>query len=428
MRNAPAYPKMDAIAWVVAGNMLREGQPAAGLYAIRTDRLTIEVDRAPGRVTGGPKELTLTRLLPNVALVAGAGRLGYRGVDPPAFVYPPGAALLGIPLSWLGWPAATFVMDLLGLCALGGATALIVTRLRGPSWGSLAWFGVMLTLFTVSHPVRFSLFLGQLTPFLALGWIVLWLPDNRRGAVAAGIVVGLLGVLKVFPLLLALWFLVRRRWLSLAIACAVFVSGCLALGFDALSAWLVAARQMAAPVRVWTENQSLAAMLHRFVYPLNLVRDWVIVSPAPAWSISVCAGVLMLAGWTWCAARRVEVSAPCQLALFGTLWIVPMSLSALFWSHYIVLVLPVLVVVLADPGRGAASLCTAAIAGVFLLIGGDAWTTAMPSLERALGSGAAAFAMRWFVSLPTVAMGVLFFIGLFPSKEQERVPTLNAGG
>jgi hypothetical protein len=418
-RNGPAHPKMDAVGWVVAGTMLRDGKPAASLYALRIEQLTIEVERAPGLLFGGPKELTLTRVLPGEELVAGAQRLGYHGSDPPAFVYSPGAALLGIPLSWLGWPAATLAIDMLGLLALAGATALILTRLRGMTWSSLAWQVGLLVLFALTHPLRFSLFLGQVTPILAAGWIVASLSDNRRGQVACGVIIGLLGVLKVFPLLLLLWFVLRRRWLPAAVAAAIFVAGGVVLGIEALSAWVATARQMTAPVRVWTDNQSLAAMLHRFIYPLNLVRDWVIVKPAPAMAISLCVGVLMVACWIWRALKTGRDSLAENLRLFGALWILPMSLGSLFWSHYIVLVLPALAVVLADPARHRASLCLGWIVGVLIVVGADTWTGFMPGLEGVLGSELAAFAMRLLVSLPAMAMMTLFFLLLMPTREEE---------
>ncbi|MBX7246738.1 MAG: DUF2029 domain-containing protein [Candidatus Sumerlaeaceae bacterium] len=425
-RCGPSNPKMDAISWIAAGVMLREGRPVADIYAIRTEQVVIEVDQAPGRIAG-PKELTLTRVLPGAAIAEVAQRLGYSDANPPAFVYPPGAALAGKLLSRLGWPLSTIFMDSIGLLFLGIAIALVLARVHGETPNSALWFAAILAIAIAFHPLRFSLFLGQVTPLLALGWLLPFLPQNRRGEIIAGTIIGLLASLKVFPLLLILWLLLRRQWLGCIVAIIVFMCGCFALGWNAFISWTAAASQMSAPIRVWAENQSLAATLHRFIYPIGLARDWVIVEPAAPWWLSSLPGVALLAWWAKRARGTAHSPGLPPLALFAALWILPVALLGLFWTHYIVLLIPVIPIVLANRKQTGMRQALA-LASLFLLaISGDTWTSLMPFLEQTLGNAPSAFLMRGLIALPALSILTLLCLLLTPPAAARSAPGTTPG-
>lgn len=421
-RCSPVNPKMDAISWVSAGKMLREGQPAGRIYDLATTRVVILIDHAPGRIFGGPGELTLTRVFPGSDIATQAMRLGFPDKSPPAFVYAPGAALLGVPLSFFGWPGATVVLDFAGLLILGAAIAALLFRIRGETSAALIWLAGLLALFGISHPLLFSLMLGQVTPVIAGGWILLWRPRPRSGEVLQGLLLGLLSAAKVFPLLLLLWLLFQRRWTTIAITTIVFAVACFALGTDALTAWLAAARQMSAPIRLWTENQSLADLFHRFFYPIGLVRDWVIVQPAAPAMICAIPGLLMLLIWALRArALSHEKADPVSEArLFAALWFLPAGAMALYWSHYAVLLYPAIALVIAAPNIGRTRRVGSAIAAILLCINPDWWTHFMPQLTQLMGEETAAFLMRIMVGLPALSIALLFALVLPRRQKGEK--------
>ena len=138
-----------------------------------------------------------------------------------AFIYPPLAAVLFVPLTWMGEETMEMVWTLASLAAAWAVLTMAVHRitvLAGVSslWRRLAPLTGLAALgfALLIEPLQVHLMYGQINVFLVLlvaadllGYTPKWLRGAGVG-VAAGI--------KITPAAYALVFLVRRRWGDLA--------------------------------------------------------------------------------------------------------------------------------------------------------------------------------------------------------------------
>ena len=124
-----------------------------------------------------------------------------------AFRYPPLAALLFAPLALLPYEVSKVLFSLLMWLLLAGIAYQMVWRsgwrLRGEA---LLFAGV-------SFPVLAMVERGQIDPLLvALVLVSYWLAREPRRQGPAALLLALAGVLKIFPFVVLLEWIVRRRW------------------------------------------------------------------------------------------------------------------------------------------------------------------------------------------------------------------------
>lgn len=135
-----------------------------------------------------------------------------------AFIYPPFAAALFVPLTWFDEMTMEALWTVASLVAAWAVLAMAAHRLRLP-WApvlALPMLGVALMF----EPVQSHMMFGQINVFLILlvtadllGYTPKWLRGAGVG-VAAGI--------KITPAAFALWFLVSRQWGDLARSVGAF--------------------------------------------------------------------------------------------------------------------------------------------------------------------------------------------------------------
>ena len=148
------------------------------------------------------------------------------------FTYPPFAALVLRPLTWLA-PLTTGLLWM-SLCVLVALVivALVVASRRWPSGTAqrLVVLGLAAGAFLGSSQVQSDLITGQVNLVLAL-LILLdvgrFVPDRLRG-----VLVGLAAAIKLTPMIIWGWFLLTRQWRALVASVGTFAA-CLAL------AWVV---------------------------------------------------------------------------------------------------------------------------------------------------------------------------------------------
>ena len=145
-----------------------------------------------------------------------------------AFVYPPLAALVSLPLAVLPYTVAAVVWSLLNAAALAGALWVVGAR----DWRCYA-------LCLTSYPVMDTLFLGQLNGVLALVIALAW--RFRRHATAAGAAVGSAIALKLLAWPLLIWLLFTRRFkaalVCLATTTSLLLGSWAAIGFRGFAAY-----------------------------------------------------------------------------------------------------------------------------------------------------------------------------------------------
>ncbi len=124
--------------------------------------------------------------------------------------HPPLALLLVVPLAWLPISAAAFVWDLLMLAALGGALWL--------AWDALhpqidaRWLAVGLGTLVVWSPLLDTWLEAQIGPLVLLLLVLAWRARRRGQGDWAGAWLALATLIRVYPVLLFVYPLLRREW------------------------------------------------------------------------------------------------------------------------------------------------------------------------------------------------------------------------
>ena len=186
----------------------------------------------------------------------------------PNFHLPPFAALIVAPLALLDKDLALTVWRLLSLMAHFGALGLLLRTLGVGRWSPMA--PLALALWSFSWPARGTFINGQWDGFFLLAAVAAWAAQRRGSDLLAGALLGLVGSLKPYPLLLLGASVARRRWrvwlgVALAIVC------CAAVGYATAPRETLIFVQRVAPLlgatTALTENQSLAGFFARLFAP-----------------------------------------------------------------------------------------------------------------------------------------------------------------
>ncbi|HWB37385.1 MAG TPA: glycosyltransferase 87 family protein, partial [Rugosimonospora sp.] len=202
-----------------------------------------------------------------------------RYAGPLGFTYPPFAALVMYPMSWLGETGTVVAMCVANAVAILVLTAWLVfpvaDRHGWPRWYAL---GIAVPLVTFLEPVRETVTFGQINLLLAL--LVLWdlLFLARRGSRWTGVCIGLAAAIKLTPAIFIVYLLVARRYRAAATAAVAAVGATLlAAAFRFGDSWAYWTNVLWDTDRVGdvkkTPNQSLLGTLSRLFDP----------HPAPRW-------------------------------------------------------------------------------------------------------------------------------------------------
>ena len=160
------------------------------------------------------------------------------------FTYPPFAAIVLRPLTWLAPTTTGLIWLTLCVCAALAVVSLVVLTRTWPPAGIDRAIALLLaiSLFLGSTQVQSDLITGQVNLVLAL-LIVLdvgkFVPGRFRGAL-----VGFAAAVKLTPMVIWGWFLLTRQWRALLTSLGTF-AGCVAL------AWIALPRDS---LRFWTET------------------------------------------------------------------------------------------------------------------------------------------------------------------------------
>ncbi|WP_425473558.1 glycosyltransferase 87 family protein [Streptomyces tailanensis] len=255
--------------------------------------------------------------------------------------YPPFAALLFVPTSWLPLSAlkAAFV---LGNTALLALLVHLSARLTGthrlPTPTLLTATALALWL----EPVFQTVLFGQIN--LALACLVLWDLTRPPGAPGKGIALGIAMGVKLTPAVFIAYLLLTRRVREGMTALAAFSTtitlGALALPSASIDFWTRRLYETGRVGKPWiVDNQSLQGLVAR------ALGD---PSPGLAWSVPA-AGTALLG---LCLARRSgEDRWGIPLTALTALLVCPIS-----WSHHWVWCVPLLAVLWAGGHRRTAAL------------------------------------------------------------------------
>lgn len=312
------------------------------------------------------------------------------------FLYPPPFAAAATPFAVVfptDYRAAAWGWAALGALILV-ATILTVARSEGlqervrTATGLGPW--ILVAAAIGFPPVIGELVLGNVNLVL-LGLLgAAWLgvrAGTARGERLAGVAVGLAAVIKVFPGLILLWFLVTRRWQGAAfVLVGALGVAILALPLTGIQPWLDYPTVLA--------NLSAPSITADALAPTIWLAEVIGFLPA---RIVVTAVVVTLVGWS---ALRAPTRMSFTVAVLASMLVAP----ALYQRYLVILVLPFLL--LLAEGRSIAWLAAAYV----LMSGGE---------QPALGD------LAWIVNraMPTAGALLLLVLALRPTR---RCPAVQA--
>ena len=265
------------------------------------------------------------------------------------FTYPPFAALLFVPFSWLPVKAGQITWSLLNLAALY-AVAVVSIRAARPQWSRRTACGIAaLALLPILRldPAALTLALGQVNIVIVLLVLADLTSVLRIGSlrIPAGTGVGIAAAVKLTPLIFIPFLLLTRQFRTAATALGTFVLCTLAtVAVAPHSSWLYWSTEIFDDRRSgnlrYISDQNLVSALQRFnggpAAPLLVVGLAAVFA----------AGGLALAAWAY------RVSSP----LLGIVVcaVTGLIISPVSWVHHYVWVVPLLawLALAADRPRG----------------------------------------------------------------------------
>ncbi len=261
------------------------------------------------------------------------------------FTYPPLAAIVFCPFSWLHMPTASVAITLLTSALLIVSTTLVLAGLDvwsasavvpGPAWLRRLWLAVVISAAASIwlEPITSNFAFGQINVVLMTLVIADCVP--RRTPWPRGLLLGLGMALKLTPAVFLLYFLLRRDNRAALTAVASFVAATL-VGFVLAwnDSWEYWTHTLLHTDRIGetalNTDQNIAGALAR----LGLGEH----DRFPLW---VAACLLVLAATVWAMRRVLRAGEPTLavvcVALFG------LVVSPVSWSHHWVWALPAVLV------------------------------------------------------------------------------------
>ena len=261
------------------------------------------------------------------------------------FTYPPLAAIVFCPFSWLHMPTASVAITLLTSALLILSTTLLLAGLDvwstsavvpGPAWLRRLWLAVVISAAASIwlEPITSNFAFGQINVVLMTLVIADCVP--RRTPWPRGLLLGLGIALKLTPAVFLLYFLLRRDNRAALTALASF-AGATLVGFALAwnDSWEYWTHTVLHTDRIGetalNTDQNIAGALAR----LGLGEH----DRFPLW---VAACLLVLAATVWAMRRALRAGEPTValvcVALFG------LVVSPVSWSHHWVWVLPAVLV------------------------------------------------------------------------------------
>jgi alpha-1,2-mannosyltransferase len=287
------------------------------------------------------------------------------------FTYPPFAALLMVPMAYVGWHVAIVIsvfFSVVGTVAVLWWLVDPLARWHGRSrWFALA---VALCLAVAFEPLRETVNFGQVNVLLLalVGADLLLLVD--RGSRLGGIGIGLATAIKLTPGIFIAYLLLTRRWRAAALASATAAAASLfaaVLAPDASREFWTQALWNTDRVGslAFVSNQSLQGVVARLNPDDPSTLLWLVLV------------VATLAVWAWRA--RAAVAAGDEVGGWALTAVVGCLVSPVTWVHHLVWLMPALVLLFgraldARPGsRGRRRLLGLAVVSYGLLISRVVW-------------------------------------------------------
>jgi alpha-1,2-mannosyltransferase len=275
------------------------------------------------------------------------------------YTYPPFAALVFNPLTFIPTRFAQLLWALINLTALYGILYLSLRAVLStvPTRTVALLSLIAMTPAFLLDPVRQTFSYGQVNLVLA----ALVLLDITRQlkigekSLPRGVLIGVASAIKLTPLIFILYLFVTRRAKAASVALATF----------ALSSLVAAALNPRASWSYWTKYATDASRIGKPYFisnqSLRAVADRVGHAVVPTTPVTIVAGIVLIGG-VLLAAWAFRVSSDILGALLCAT--TGLLVSPVTWDHHLVWVVPVIVWLACSPDRPALGRALAIITAV----------------------------------------------------------------
>lgn len=286
---------------------------------------------------------------------------------------PPLTAILHMPLTLLGFRNAVRLFFVVNTLFVATSVALVfITRkeylLTYPYW--MIAVALVLNL----DPVLDSLLLGQLDALLLLLIVISFCAYRHGRDLIAGSPLGLAAMIKFSPLLLAMYFLLKRQMrVFAATVAAILAAGTLSLlaaGFDAHWVFITDTLPTLLAGSAQMENQSLNGFFNRLFLDGEFITGLMAAPPLPQARFLTLASSILIVGVTfYLLRRRLASRTDLRFDLEFSLVVITLPLiSSIAWHHYQTwYVLPLLVLLNPKLGDGLPKRARRTVTALFAL-------------------------------------------------------------
>lgn len=279
-----------------------------------------------------------------------ANELGFTGTVPTAFVQAPLIAWVAQPLTHLWYPSVAHGWLLVSAVAMVAAVYLALDAYAPRYKSALPALCILLVAF---EPVRYNFWLGQTTPFIFLAMMGSIALVRRQRMLEAGLLMALPAFVKLTPLIFGVVWLWQKRWrafvgLCVGVAALAMVS-VITMGISANLSYLHRVSEIGRIALVAFNNHSLSALLTRPGIDPDELHKFTMFTPSPTTRIIVASAALAIIAIPGCLLRRHRTDDLVEgfALLFGLL------IPSISWTHYFVLVVPLVLLVIARRRRVA---------------------------------------------------------------------------
>jgi hypothetical protein len=257
--------------------------------------------------------------------------------------HPPLAFLLLVSLATLPVPAAALLWDLLMLAALVAALWLIWVELGAKM--PLRWLALGLGALVVWTPLLDTWLEGQIGPLVLLLLVLAWRARRTERPWAAGIWLAVATLIRLYPILLFVYPLLRREWrltiggIAAGIGLTVMTLPFVGIG-DYLRYIFVEAPASSAEWINDAHNISLRGWLGQIFVGSNTIHPIIsapgLVTPLFILGVAAALGVLLWRSWQ---ARFLALGSVGDESAWLLALPVMLLISPLAWPHYAVILL-----------------------------------------------------------------------------------------
>jgi hypothetical protein len=252
--------------------------------------------------------------------------------------HPPTVALLFIPLSFLPYDTAAKIWSLLEfvLYFIGGLIVIKEYQIH-LSWG---WTAILCGFALWWYPFQVNIGLGQLSILLSFLIIGAWRLLRHNQDIAAGTLLGLACLIKIFPVLFILYLIIKKRWKAVwavltVVAAGLLVTTCILGLKDVLTFFTQVIRNNSEIWSVFPINLSITGVFGRFLSDGAWVEP-IIVAPRIANMLSLLIDIglvilLIVQIWKMKPGLRGDDRAY-SLTIIAILLVSPMT-----WEHSLVM-------------------------------------------------------------------------------------------